>query len=401
MSSTATHTVLLTITGPDKPGVTAAMTASLDIPGVVVLDIEQIIIRGRLTLGLLLGSETNDINALEDAAARAKDKGSTLGMTVDVVLGGEDLSNHVKGRLLVTVLGLPLRPHGVQTVANAISNLGGNIERITRVASYPVTAIEFEVTGAAQQALRESLATIAASQGIDIAVQRAGLARRGAHLVVMDVDSTLIQDEVIELIAEHAGVSTQVVDITERAMRGDIDFSQALIERVALLQGLDASVLEKVRHTIRLTPGARTMCRTLTKLGYHLALVSGGFAEVIAPIAQDLGIDHVVANRLEIHDGKLTGKVIPPIVDRAGKAAALVNVAAEHNIPLSRTVAIGDGANDLDMLAIAGLGVAFNAKPVVRAQADTAVNVPYLDAVLYLLGITREQIEESEAEDSR
>lgn len=398
MSGPATNTLLLTITGPDAPGVTAAITSSLNSPGVVVLDIEQIIIRGRLTLGLLLGSQTNDIGELQAAAKAATEAGTALGMTVDVVLGGADLSNHAKGRLLVTVLGLPLRPYGVQSVANAISDLGGNIERITRVASYPVTAIEFEVTGAAQQPLRESLAHVATTVGIDIAVQRAGLARRGAHLVVMDVDSTLIQDEVIELIAEHAGVSAAVVEITERAMRGEIDFAAALHERVALLEGLDVEVLDQVRERIRLTPGARTMCRTLTTLGYHLALVSGGFLEVIAPIAQDLGIDHVVANRLDVREGKLTGKVIPPIVDRAGKAQALKDVAAEHNIPLSRTVAIGDGANDLDMLRVAGLGVAFNAKPVVRAQADTSVNVPYLDAVLYLLGITREQIEESDAD---
>lgn len=391
-------TVLLTVTGPDKPGVTAAVTRSLSLDGIIVLDIEQIIIRGHLTLGLLLASERGSIDDLEAAAKVAAQTSQSLGMNVDVVMGGQDLATHVKGRLLVTVLGLPLRPAGVQAIATAISSLGGNIERITRVASYPVTAIEFEVTGAAHEQMRTALAHIASTSGIDVAVQRAGLARRGAHLVVMDVDSTLIQDEVIELLAEHAGVADQVSAITERAMQGELDFAEALIERVALLKGLDTSVLDRVRDSIRLTPGARTLCRTLSSMGYHLALVSGGFSEVIEPIARDLGIDHVVANKLEIHEGTLTGKVIPPIVDRAGKAKALRDFAHQHNIPLSRTVAIGDGANDLDMLSAAGLGVAFNAKPVVRAQADTAVNVPYLDAVLYLLGITREQIEEADAE---
>ena len=399
MEAAPNDTVLLTVSGADRPGVTAAITASLDVPGVVVLDIEQIIVRGHLTLGLLLGSEFNNAEHLITAAKAASEVGTSLGMQVEVVVGGADLATHTKNRLLVTVLGLPLRPQGVQAIATAISDLGGNIERITRVASYPVTAIEFEVSGAAQESLRVALAQVATNIGIDVAVQRAGLARRGAHLVVMDVDSTLIQDEVIELIAEHAGVSDQVSAITERAMRGELDFAQSLQSRVALLAGLDASVLDEVRASIRLTPGARTVCRTLTRLGYHLALVSGGFVEVVAPIAAELGIDHVVANHLEVIDGKLTGKVIPPIVDRPGKATALKRFAAEHNIPLSRTVAIGDGANDLDMLSVAGLGVAFNAKPVVRAQAHTALNVPYLDAVLYLLGITREQIEESDEED--
>ena len=215
----------------------------------------------------------------------------------------------------------------------------------------------------------------------------------------MDVDSTLIQDEVIELLAVHANNGAAVAEITERAMRGELDFAESLRERVALLAGLPDSILTDVREQIRLTPGARTLTRTVSRLGYHLALVSGGFHEVIDPIAEDLGIEHVRANRLEVRDGVLTGRVVPPIVDRAGKAQALCDFAAEHCVPLSRTVAIGDGANDLDMLGVAGLGVAFNAKPLVRAAADAAVNVPYLDAVLYLLGITREQIEQADLED--
>jgi phosphoserine phosphatase len=213
----------------------------------------------------------------------------------------------------------------------------------------------------------------------------------------MDVDSTLIQDEVIELLAEHAGRGAEVAAVTERAMRGELDFAESLHERVACLAGLPTSVLDDVRAAVRLTPGARTLCRTLRRLGFTLAVVSGGFIEVVGPLAAELGIEHAHANRLETADGRLTGRVTGEVVDRAGKAAALRRFAAAEKLPLARTVAIGDGANDLDMLAEAGLGIAFNAKPVVRAQADTSVTVPYLDAVLYLLGIPRSEVEEADA----
>jgi phosphoserine phosphatase len=215
----------------------------------------------------------------------------------------------------------------------------------------------------------------------------------------MDVDSTLIRDEVIELLAEHAGRKDEVAAVTERAMRGELDFAESLHERVACLAGLDVAVLGQVRDAVRLTPGARTLCRTLHRLGFTLGLVSGGFAEVVEPLARSLGISLVRANRLEVADGRLTGRVVGDVVDRAGKATALREFAAAEHLPLSRTVAIGDGANDLDMLAAAGLGVAFNAKPVVRAQADAAVSLPYLDTVLYLLGISREEIEAADLED--
>ena len=264
---------------------------------------------------------------------------------------------------------------------------------------YPVTTLEFDVSGADVPALRAELAAVAAAERVDVAVAPAGLARLGARLVVMDVDSTFIQQEVIELLAAKCGREAEVAAVTERAMRGELDFAASLRERVAVLAGLDAGVLDDVRQEIILTPGARTLVRTLKRLGDTIALVSGGFIEIVGPIAADLGIDHALANRLEVRDGVLTGRVEGEIVDRAGKAAALRQFAAEAGLPLSRTVAIGDGANDLDMLETAGLDVAFNAKPLVRAQADTAVNVPYLDTVLFLLGITREDVEEADALD--
>ena len=395
-------TLLLTISGTDRPGVTAALTEALAHLPVTIVDLEQIVIRGHLTLGMLLAAEHEGPDAtdvLHEAARVATDLMAGESLEIAVVHGTDALATHHSGALLVTVLGLPLRPAALAAITTRMAALGANIHRISRVAAYPVTAIEFEVTGAEQSALRSALAAQAAASSVDVAVQRAGLARRSAHLVIMDVDSTLIQDEVIELLAARANCGDAVADITERAMRGELDFAESLQERVALLAGLPVGVLDEVRDQVRLTPGARTLTRTLARLGYHLALVSGGFHEVIDPLADDLGIHHVRANRLEVLDGHLTGRVIPPIVDRAGKADALREFAAEHGVPLSRTVAIGDGANDLDMLSVAGLGVAFNAKPLVRAAADAAVNVPYLDAVLYLLGITREQIEQADLED--
>ena len=215
--------------------------------------------------------------------------------------------------------------------------------------------------------------------------------------MVLDVDSTLIQQEVIELLAAHAGREAEVAEVTARAMAGELDFAESLRGRVAALQGLPESVIDAVRDSVVLTPGARTLVRTLKRMGFTVALVSGGFIEVVGPLAQALGIDYARANHLEIVDGHLTGRVTGDIVDRAGKAAALREFAAAAGLPLSRTVAIGDGANDLDMLAAAGLGIAFNAKPVVRSQADASVNVPYLDSVLFLLGISREEIEEADS----
>jgi phosphoserine phosphatase len=213
----------------------------------------------------------------------------------------------------------------------------------------------------------------------------------------MDVDSTVIQDEVIDLLADEAGTHAQVAEITERAMAGELDFAASLTARVALLEGLSADVIDRVRDRITLTPGARTLCRTLRNLGYRVALVSGGFSEVIAPLADELGVDHVRANTLEVVDGHLTGKVVGAIVDRAGKRAALEELAREYGIPMSRTIAIGDGANDVDMLQAAGLGIAFNGKAAARDAADSSVSVPYLDSVLYLMGISRAEVEDADA----
>ena len=241
-------------------------------------------------------------------------------------------------------------------MASTIAEHGANIDRIRRLSRWPVTTVELDVSGADVAELRQSLALVSAASGVDIAVAQAGLARRGGRLVVMDVDSTLIQDEVIELLAGHAGRAEEVAAVTEAAMRGELDFAQSLHARVATLAGLPDTVLAEVRDSVRLTPGARTLVRTLKRLGFTVALVSGGFAEIVEPIGKELGVDHVRANRLEVVDGLLTGRVLGAVVDRAGKAAALREFAALEGLPLARTVAIGDGANDLDMLGAAGSG---------------------------------------------
>jgi phosphoserine phosphatase len=347
-------------------------------------------------LGVLVScTEPPDLTAIYGAVS---DLAADFGLEAEITTGSAESparagSARVRGRLHVTVLGSPLQPSAVAAVAGGIAADGANIDRITRLASDPVTCVELDVSGADPVSLRNALAQVAVDSGVDVAVQRAGLERRAMRLIVMDVDSTLIQDEVIDLLADRAGCAAEVAGVTESAMRGELDFAASLRERVALLKGLDAGVLDEVRSTLRLTPGARTLIRTLKRLGYRCGIVSGGFTSVIQPLADELGIDYVAANTLEIAAGKLTGEVIEPIIDREGKTEALRRFARAAGVPLSQTVAVGDGANDLGMIGAAGLGVAFNAKPVVRDAADTAVNVPYLDTILYLLGIPRDAVD--------
>jgi phosphoserine phosphatase len=389
-------TGLILLSGVDKPGITETLFETLSPFAVSILDVEQVVIRGRVILTALISCAPAHAAAIE---ADLQDCASTLG--VDIASAFEDSASTeiaVKKSLLhVVVLSQELKPSSINAVARAIASNGGNIERIHRTASYPVTAIELTVSGAEQGKLRTDLATVGNENGVDIAVSPGGLMRWAKKLVVMDVDSTLIQQEVIELLGAKAGKGAEIAAITESAMRGELDFAESLRARVALLAGLPDSVLTQVQSEITLTPGARTLIRTLHKLGHHVALVSGGFEPVIAPLMNDLGIAHMRANNLEIVAGKLTGELIGPIIDRAGKAKALREFAALHAIELEQTIAIGDGANDLDMIALAGMGIAFNAKPAVKAAADSSVSAPYLDSVLYLLGITREEVEESDS----
>ncbi|GAA3832603.1 phosphoserine phosphatase SerB [Nocardioides panacisoli] len=387
-------TLLITLTGKDRPGVTSAVFTALSHAGVHVLDVEQILLRRRLVLGVLVTAPRDG----KKLRRTVEETAAALEMTVDFEKGTGDNRERRQGRSHVTVIGAPLKAAAMAAIAGRIADCGGNIDRIDRMARYPVTAIELHVSGAPPERLRTLLAREAVEHGIDIAVQAATMLRHGIRLIVMDVDSTLIQGEVIEMLAAHAGFEKEVAAVTEAAMRGEIDFEESLRARVRLLAGLDASVLDEVYDAIVVNPGARTLVRSLRRLGYRFAIVSGGFSQITDRLAADLGIHRSRANALEIVDGKLTGEVLGDVVDRAGKARALLEFAADLGVPVSATIAIGDGANDLDMLEAAGLGIAYNARPVVRAAADTTINVPYLDTIMYLLGITREEIEAADAE---
>lgn len=395
-TDTRRYTGLILVSGIDSPGITQALFETLAPFAITVLDIEQVVIRERLILTVLIDLNPDHAQAIEEDLTACAER---LAVDVATSFQTQEMSSIAakSGLLHVVALGSPLAPQAIAAIASTIASLSGNIERIHRTASYPVTAIEFIVSGADQSALRQNLAVVSADQNVDIAVSPGGLMRWAKKLVVMDVDSTLIQQEVIELLAAKAGALKEVQEITSAAMRGDLDFSQSLIARVALLKGLPESALLEVRGEITLTPGARTLVQTLKKLGHSVAVVSGGFTSVIEPLIKELGITHYRANTLEVKDGALTGKVLGTIIDRAGKATALRDFAKIEGVDLEQTIAIGDGANDLDMIAIAGLGIAFNAKPAVKAAADSSVSAPYLDSVLYLLGITREEIEEAGA----
>lgn len=389
----AAATLLLTFTGKDRPGLTASLFSALAELDVDVLDVEQVVIRGRLLLGILVTAPADDTSLVS-----LRNTAAGLDLIVDEKATHGDARHRADGRSHVTVIGLPLRPPSLAALTGRVATMGGNIDRVHRIARYPVTAVELEISGVDPDALRHALVVEAAALDVDVAVQPTGLHRRAKRLVVMDVDSTLVQGEVVEMLAAHAGCEAEVAAVTDAAMRGELDFEESLRQRVALLKGLPVSALDEVREDIVLMPGARTLVRTLRRLGYRTAIVSGGFSQITDALAADLGIDHARANELEVRDGVLTGEVIGRVVDREAKAAFLREFADIEGVPRSGTVAIGDGANDLDMIEAAGLGIAFNAKPILQAAADTSLSVPYLDAILYLLGVTRDEVEAADAE---
>lgn len=389
--------MLVTLAGRDRPGVTSRLFAALAVHQLSVLDVEQVVIRGHLVLGVLLACPpAPDLTAIHrQVTALSQD----LGMDAEITMGSGEQPRQ-RGRLHVTVLGNPLTPGVIAAIAGRIAASGANIDKIGRLARRPVTCIEFEVSGAHPEELRTALARESAGLRADIAVQRGGLHRRAMRLVVMDVDSTVLQDEAIDLLAEQAGCAAEVAELTAAAMRGELDYARALRRRVALLAGLDAAAIDQLIGQLRLTPGARTLIRTLKRLGYRCGVVSGGFSQVTDWLTTELGLDYAAANTLEISGGKLTGRITGELIDRPGKERMLREFAARAGVPLSQTVAVGDGANDLDMIAAAGLGIAFNAKPAVRDAADTSVSVPHLDAILFLLGISREDVEAADAADA-
>ena len=400
MSTPPRVSVLITVTGVDQPGVTSALFEVLSQHGVDLLNVEQVVIRRRLTLGVLVScpQEVADSTALRDDVESAIRR---VGLDVSIERSGDLPIIRQPSTHRIFVLGLPITAGAFGAVAREVAELGVNIDFIRGVADYPVTGLEMRVSvppGVGGR-LQTALNRVAAQEHVDVAVEDYSLALRTKRLIVFDVDSTLVQGEVIEMLAARAGAQGAVAAITDAAMRGELDFAESLEQRVATLAGLPATVIDEVAAQLQLMPGARTTIRTLRRLGFRCGVVSGGFRQIIEPLAEELMLDFVAANELEVVDGVLTGRVVGPIIDRPGKAEALRDFAQQAGVPMQQTVAVGDGANDIDMLAAAGLGVAFNAKPALREVADASLSQPYLDTVLFLLGVTRGEIEAADAED--
>ena len=387
MNQRGNFTGLILLTGKDRPGIFQSLLDALKDFSISIIDIEQVVIRGRLILTVLISLDPAHKAAIVNDLEKVEQK---LNVDIAVDFTDEPREEPTPVQAHVVLIGQRITPKSVNDLAKAILSFGANIDGIKRNSKEPVTAIEFDLsstTPIAIQSLQRQLVEVAGKFGLDLAVQAAGLTRRAKRLVIMDMDSTLIQQEVIDLLAIHAGKFEEVKEITKLAMNGEIEFKEALAKRVQLLAGLPETIFEKVRTELTLSPGAESLIETLHKIGHKVGVVSGGFIEVIEPLLKKLNIDYSKANSLEIVNGKLTGKLVGAVVDRLGKQKALEEFAAREKIPLEQTVAIGDGANDIDMLATAGLGVAYNAKPSVREAADVMITTPHLDTVLYLMGI--------------
>ena len=392
--------VLINITGEDRPGLTAAITGVLAQGGVSILDIGQAVIHDTLSFGILV-----EIPSADSASAVLKDVLFTaykLDQQVRFTPVSEaDYQHWVDGqgkpRYIVTLLTRKVTAEQLQRVSSITARFGLNIDHIDRLSGrMPLDTpedcgkgcIEFSVRGEPEDpaALRAEFLSVAQELNVDIAFQRDSLYRRNRRLAVFDMDSTLIEAEVIDELAKAAGVGEQVAEITERAMRGELDFSASFRERLALLKGLPESALAEVGASLRLTEGAETLFAELKRLGYKTAILSGGFSYFAKQLQAKLGIDYVYANELQIVDGLVTGVAVEPIVDAQRKADLLRELAAKEGLRLEQTIAVGDGANDLPMLGLAGLGVAFRAKPLVKQSAKQAISTLGLDGILYLLG---------------
>lgn len=392
--------VLINITGEDRPGLTAAITGVLADGGVDVLDIGQAVIHDTLSFGILV--EIPDTESGATVLDRVQTKADELGQQVLFTHVSEDDYQHWvddqgKDRHIVTLLTRKVTAEQLQTVSAITAKYGLNIDRIDRLSGrMPLDmpngkgkgCIEFSVRGepADAQQMRAEFLHVAQELNVDIAFQQDSLFRRNRRLAVFDMDSTLIEAEVIDELAKAHGVGDRVSEITERAMRGELDFRASFKERLALLKGLDIKVLDEIGASLRLTEGAETLFAELKRLGYKTAILSGGFTYFARQLQAKLGIDYIFANELEVVDGKCTGIAVEPIVDAQRKADLLRELASKEGLSLEQTIAVGDGANDLPMLAIAGLGVAFRAKPLVKQSAKQAISTLGLDGVLYLLG---------------
>ena len=395
----ANKMVLITLIGPDRPGILAAMTGCIAAGGARIRDIEQSVTHTLMLLSLLIDFTTGESDQkplIKELLFLAKELGLQLDFEVIEAEDYEKLQSSRYGYVL-TMLGDGVDAGAVSKVASLLTDYSINIDRINKLTRGQLRCVEFflnvpnntDLKGMTRQLLAEG-----SRLGIDIAVQKENLYRRAKRLVVLDMDSTLIQIEVIDELARLAGVGEQVSIITERAMNGELDFQQALRERVSFLKGLSADALEQVYRDLPFTPGAKTLIRILRRLGFRTAVISGGFDFFTDRLKEELGLDYAYANALEIVDDVVTGQVAGAIVDGQRKAELLAEIAEREGITLSQVIAIGDGANDLPMLDRAGLGIAFNAKARVREQADYHINQGSLDSILYLLGIAEWEMAE-------
>ena len=392
--------VLITVTGPDRTGVTSTLTGILSQQGATLHDIEQVVVQGQLTLCLLVDvPETRDV--LKELLFSAKQLGMELDFKPVATDGAAQPANPASEgrRYVITAIGPTLGAPHLHAIASVLAAEGANIEKIGRLSENTLASVEIHALlppGRDSDALKRTLLSVATSAGFDVSLQRESLYRRSKRLVVLDMDSTLIRIEVIDELARAAGVGADVARITERAMQGEMDYDESLRQRVGLLAGLDVAVLDKLAANLPLTDGAETLVRVLKRLGYKIAVISGGFSRAAEALKRRLGVDYAYSNNLEVSGGKLTGRVVGPIVNGQRKAELLETIAQAEGVLLDQVIAVGDGANDALMLERAGLGIAFHAKPKLREAADASISAAGLDAILYLLGFSARELQEVE-----
>lgn len=399
---TVKEVLLITVSGPDQPGITAMITGILADYDINILDIGQSVIHDSLSLGILVevpeSAETSPV--LKDILYRTHE----MDLAVRFSPISDESYNHWvaaqgKPRHIVTLLARKITAHQLARLTEIVTRYGLNIDKINRLSGrIPLgelpagskACVEFSVRGHVDDAgtMRRDFLELASELDVDIAYQEDSVFRRHRRLVVFDMDSTLIEAEVIDELAKAHGVGAEVSAITERAMRGELDFRESFARRVALLKGLPEAALAEVAGRIALTEGAERLVGTIRRLGYRTAILSGGFTYFGHRLQQQLGIDYVYANELEIADGRVTGRVVGEVVDGARKAQLLRELARQEGIALEQVIAVGDGANDLPMLSIAGLGIAFRAKPIVKQSAKQAISTLGLDGILYLMGFS-------------